>query len=148
MERRKTHFKNALTPRSFVFLHSPAIYFPSYVCTKVSCGAKHTLVVTVEGRLFAWGDNRYGQCGLPWPSSQSPSSPGSDGGGGGGNDIKHKTKKKLFADKLRTTAAVAPADNGEGEGGEGGCGNIGGSMVVPQPSQVSEKEDGRKTRVA
>ncbi|CAN0489220.1 unnamed protein product, partial [Hapterophycus canaliculatus] len=35
---------------------------------KVSCGAKHTLIVTSRGHLFAWGDNRYGQCGLPWRS--------------------------------------------------------------------------------
>lgn len=113
------------------------------LCSKVSCGAKHTLVVTVDGCLFAWGDNRYGQCGLPWPSSQSTSSRGGGGGGGSsGDNMKHKNKddnsikKKLFgAGKLGTTSSVdSAADKGEGDGDGGGGGGSG--MVVPHPSQV------------
>lgn len=29
----------------------------------ISCGLRHTLVITQEGLCFAWGENRYGQCG-------------------------------------------------------------------------------------
>uniref|UniRef100_A0A183CCW1 Rod_C domain-containing protein n=1 Tax=Globodera pallida TaxID=36090 RepID=A0A183CCW1_GLOPA len=29
----------------------------------VSCGTEHVLLLTVVGRLFSWGLNRYGQCG-------------------------------------------------------------------------------------
>ncbi|CAM9233858.1 unnamed protein product, partial [Discosporangium mesarthrocarpum] len=31
---------------------------------QVSCGASHVLIVTSVGELFAWGDNRFGQCGI------------------------------------------------------------------------------------
>ncbi|WKY03912.1 hypothetical protein Q1695_005131 [Nippostrongylus brasiliensis] len=30
----------------------------------VSCGAEHILVLTSAGRLFSWGRNRFGQCGV------------------------------------------------------------------------------------
>ncbi|KAK6747065.1 hypothetical protein RB195_000355 [Necator americanus] len=33
---------------------------PRFVC----CGAEHILVLTTAGRLFAWGRNRFGQCGV------------------------------------------------------------------------------------
>lgn len=59
--------------------------------------------------------------------------------------MKYKIKKKFFADKLGTrTAAVEPADKGEGEGegGVGGAGGDAGGMVVPQPSKVGEGRRG------
>ncbi|CAD6199728.1 unnamed protein product [Caenorhabditis auriculariae] len=30
----------------------------------VSCGAEHVLVLTMSGQLYAWGGNRFGQCGV------------------------------------------------------------------------------------
>ena len=33
------------------------------VCTRVVCGYAHTLAVTDEGALYAWGANSYGQLG-------------------------------------------------------------------------------------
>lgn len=43
---------------------------PRVVC----CGAEHVLVLTTAGRLFSWGRNRFGQCGvghsLPVPEPQ------------------------------------------------------------------------------
>lgn len=108
------------------------MFFP-----EVSCGAKHTLVVTVEGDLFAWGDNRYGQCGLRWPSRPS-SSPGGGGGDGGsgdgrgetglktfGGDKAKKKKKSFFSEKLGTPAEAGGKENGDG-----------GGMVVQQPTQA------------
>lgn len=29
-----------------------------------ACGAQYTMAVTARGRLYAWGDNSYGQLGL------------------------------------------------------------------------------------
>jgi alpha-tubulin suppressor-like RCC1 family protein len=34
-----------------------------FVVTSVCCGASHSLVITQNGRLFAWGKNAQGQCG-------------------------------------------------------------------------------------
>ena len=33
------------------------------VC-EVACGAVHTLALAVDGRVFSWGSNRHGQCGV------------------------------------------------------------------------------------
>ncbi|EGG16606.1 regulator of chromosome condensation domain-containing protein [Cavenderia fasciculata] len=33
--------------------------------TMVACGSKHTLSLTCDGAVYAWGSNRNGQCGLP-----------------------------------------------------------------------------------
>lgn len=30
----------------------------------VSCGTEHVLLLTASGKVFAWGGNRYGQCGV------------------------------------------------------------------------------------
>ena len=30
----------------------------------VQCGASHSLAVTVTGKLYAWGKNSQGQCGV------------------------------------------------------------------------------------
>ena len=32
--------------------------------THVVCGHSHSLALTAEGRLYAWGDNSYGQLGF------------------------------------------------------------------------------------
>ena len=32
--------------------------------TKLSCGDAHTAAITADGRLFCWGDNSMGQCGV------------------------------------------------------------------------------------
>jgi len=34
------------------------------VSVKVCCGYKHTLVLTNKGKIYAWGDNNYGQIGV------------------------------------------------------------------------------------
>lgn len=117
----------------------------------MSCGAKHTLVVTAEGHLFAWGDNRYGQCGLPWPlcSSFSPDSSGGggsgsggSGGGGGGGEVGLNTMGGDNAKKKNTSffsdnqAGTAP----EAAGKENGAG---GAMVVSQPTQARKRKWGR-----
>ncbi|XP_069698384.1 secretion-regulating guanine nucleotide exchange factor-like [Periplaneta americana] len=41
----------------------------------IACGQHHTVVMTSSGRIFAWGDNKYGQLGLDpsyFPSVFSP----------------------------------------------------------------------------
>lgn len=53
---------------------------PNSNLAQVSCGARHTLAVTSDGQLFAWGDNRHGQCGLPWWWSHSLTWPSDDRG--------------------------------------------------------------------
>lgn len=30
----------------------------------VSCGQFHTIILTVEGEAYAWGSNKFGQCGI------------------------------------------------------------------------------------
>ena len=32
--------------------------------TRIQCGASHSLAITAEGRLYTWGKNSQGQCGL------------------------------------------------------------------------------------
>lgn len=39
---------------------------------QVACGRSHTLCLTVEGKVFAWGDNTFGQLGLGAPKSSRP----------------------------------------------------------------------------
>lgn len=39
---------------------------------QVACGRSHTLCLTVEGKVFAWGDNSFGQLGLGAPKSSRP----------------------------------------------------------------------------
>ena len=39
--------------------------------TSVSCGWSHCACLTSDGRLFTWGDNRFGQLGHPTPPSTS-----------------------------------------------------------------------------
>eukprot|EP00522_Entomoneis_paludosa_P002073 CAMPEP_0172476706 /NCGR_PEP_ID=MMETSP1065-20121228/70515_1 /TAXON_ID=265537 /ORGANISM="Amphiprora paludosa, Strain CCMP125" /LENGTH=663 /DNA_ID=CAMNT_0013234935 /DNA_START=140 /DNA_END=2131 /DNA_ORIENTATION=+ len=36
---------------------------------KVGCGRRHTVVLDEEGRIFSWGDNKYGQLGRVFDSS-------------------------------------------------------------------------------
>jgi len=35
----------------------------------ISAGGEHSMIVTTNGELWAWGDNRQGQLGIPWGSS-------------------------------------------------------------------------------
>lgn len=39
---------------------------------QVACGQKHTVCLTDEGSVFAWGDNSHGQLGIGADSAQSP----------------------------------------------------------------------------
>lgn len=41
----------------------------------VACGSHHTMCMTAEGRVFAWGDNSYGQLGIGSKSSKSRGTP-------------------------------------------------------------------------
>ena len=34
------------------------------IIKEVCCGHSHTLVTNVQGQIFAWGNNEYGQLGL------------------------------------------------------------------------------------
>ena len=51
---------------SNVDMHSRLVcFFRSPVCwLQVCCGARHTLVKSNQGEVFAWGWNKYGQLGL------------------------------------------------------------------------------------
>ncbi|CAM9915503.1 unnamed protein product, partial [Ectocarpus sp. 13 AM-2016] len=102
-----------------------------HVVQVVSCGAKHTLVITSEGHLFAWGDNRYGQCGLPWPSLSSPGdSPRGDGDGQFGLKTFGQIAKKMSTKKFLGGADKA----GDGSDGGKGSGDSGGGMTVFRPT--------------
>ena len=35
----------------------------NYKVTDISCGQFHTIVLTHDGEAFAWGSNKFGQCG-------------------------------------------------------------------------------------
>ncbi|KAE9008168.1 hypothetical protein PR001_g16777 [Phytophthora rubi] len=41
----------------------------------VACGANHTLCMSVDGRVFAWGDNSFGQLGMGAKSAQPVATP-------------------------------------------------------------------------
>lgn len=41
----------------------------------VACGSYHTMCMTAEGRVFAWGDNSYGQLGIGSKSSKPRGTP-------------------------------------------------------------------------
>ncbi|CAM9207729.1 unnamed protein product [Ectocarpus sp. 8 AP-2014] len=110
-----------------------------HVVQVVSCGAKHTLVTTSEGHLFAWGDNRYGQCGLPWPSLSSPAdSPGGDGDGQFGLKTFGQMAKKMSTKKFLGGADRA----GDGSDGGKGSGDSGGGMTVFRPTRVLLWQEG------
>ena len=38
---------------------------------QVACGAYHSSLVTMDGKMYAWGSNQRGQCGLPVSSSSA-----------------------------------------------------------------------------
>ena len=41
------------------------------MCADLSCGAFHTICVTVDGFVYAWGDNRHRQLGVPtWTNTE------------------------------------------------------------------------------
>lgn len=42
---------------------------------KVDCGSEHTIVLTDKGKLFAFGNNRYGQLGVQGQNSVQLNSP-------------------------------------------------------------------------
>lgn len=50
------------------FLRSPLIALPS---AQVACGYAHTLALTDEGLVYAWGANSYGQLGTGNKSNQA-----------------------------------------------------------------------------
>ncbi|CAM9711417.1 unnamed protein product, partial [Scytosiphon promiscuus] len=102
---------------------------------QVSCGARHTLAVTSNGHLFAWGDNRYGQCGLPWPSDY--------GWKAFGEKSRKRIKSRFFADgKSHDSGGLGAKETGVGSGDGDG-------MVVPKPSRVLlwQEGDSRPLRV-
>ncbi|CAM9520438.1 unnamed protein product [Ectocarpus fasciculatus] len=107
---------------------------------QVSCGAKHTLAITSEGHLFAWGDNRYGQCGLPWPSSSSSSADSPRGDGDGQFGLKTFGK---IAKRMSTKKFLGGADKA-GDGSDGGkrIGDSGGGMTVFRPTRVQLWQEG------
>ncbi|KAF0697947.1 Aste57867_11400 [Aphanomyces stellatus] len=39
---------------------------------EVAAGAMHTLALLVDGDVFTWGNNSYGQCGVPEPTVEMP----------------------------------------------------------------------------
>ena len=41
-------------------------------CTKVSAGWDFTLAITSSGKLLAWGNNAWGQLGIPQKQSSEP----------------------------------------------------------------------------
>ncbi|KAG6592710.1 E3 ubiquitin-protein ligase HERC4 [Phytophthora cinnamomi] len=41
----------------------------------VACGANHTLCMSVDGRVYAWGDNTFGQLGMGTKSAQPVGTP-------------------------------------------------------------------------
>jgi secretion-regulating guanine nucleotide exchange factor len=41
--------------------------------TKVSCGWNHTMALTMDGSVYVWGSNAFGQLGVPEVAKQSES---------------------------------------------------------------------------
>lgn len=50
-------------PTTAVALTRSHTHFCFRITRQVACGGYHSAVVTDAGRAFAWGFNRYGQCG-------------------------------------------------------------------------------------
>ena len=93
----------------------------------MACGARYTLAVTSDGRLFAWGDNRYGQCGLPTSSPYYGSSGSGGGGGGSGGDSgggAGSGSGKEFGKTFGETFGKTFGTSGGGESGGGGRGRF------------------------
>lgn len=110
---------------------------------QVSCGAKHVLAVTADGHLLAWGDNRYGQCGLPFGPSAEDDWPGGDNGddgtGSGGGGKGKRTSRKGHG--IEGSGYKDARDSEEGRPKLKGWGREqsrdSGSSVVLRPTQVS-----------
>jgi len=49
---------------SSIFVRIPRSNFAGVAIKFLACGWDHTLAVNVNGRLFAWGSNAWGQCGI------------------------------------------------------------------------------------
>jgi alpha-tubulin suppressor-like RCC1 family protein len=42
---------------------------------KVDCGSEYTLCLTMDGKLYAWGKNNYGQLGITGKQSNKENKP-------------------------------------------------------------------------
>jgi alpha-tubulin suppressor-like RCC1 family protein len=45
------------------------------VAVGVACGARHTVALTTDGRVFTWGDNTFGQCDPQRSATKTVTSP-------------------------------------------------------------------------
>jgi len=55
-------------------MYSPCVLYVPHVCSfvdervmHVSCGRSHTVCASASGRVFCWGENTHGQCGVIGP---------------------------------------------------------------------------------
>lgn len=49
----------------------PSIQLPLLPVLQVACGSRHTAVLTAAGSVFAWGWNKYSQCGVASVNAQN-----------------------------------------------------------------------------
>lgn len=102
-------------------------YFPAHrlVVTHVSAGDRHSLAVTSQGWVFAWGDNRSGACGVGNQSGAEAGAAGSTSAAArvdrDANTIPAPRRIEGQLKRLRITSAcagayhsVAVSSNGEG----------------------------------
>jgi hypothetical protein len=81
VELRLVEEKILLTLRNGTALLSPADrkkwdYLGGQVVQQVTCGDKHTLIVTRNGEVYAWGSNENGRCAL---AARETAKPGGSG---------------------------------------------------------------------
>ena len=50
--------------RTYANQHTPQLISLSESIVEISCGIRHTVVLTKCGELYTWGHNKYGQLGL------------------------------------------------------------------------------------
>eukprot|EP00794_Sanderia_malayensis_P007272 gene7272-8083_t len=66
---RKGQLGHGQGPCSHVQTPSKVMFDEEVIQKDVKAGAEFTATLSVDGRVFCWGSNLYGQCGLPGPKS-------------------------------------------------------------------------------
>ena len=78
----------------------------------VSCGLKHTVVLTEKGEVYAWGANNLGQIGMPadWVPPAEATSARKGGGGAKGGKGATKKQKPTYEEVSKIVRGMLPIE--------------------------------------